>query len=89
MRADNSKHVDGGDWFDLETYNPQHKEGFVKHGFILSMYCLMRAKERMQGEVYSWAMHQVLKLAGDTDTNCAIVGGVIGAYAGVGCIPKS
>ena len=27
-------------------------------------------------------------LAGDTDTNCAIVGGLVGAYVGVSKIPK-
>ena len=26
-------------------------------------------------------------LAGDTDTNCAIVGGLVGAYLGIGAIP--
>jgi len=55
----------------------------VKHAFVLSMYCLMRATEKPIEKVYDWAMRQVTKLQGDTDTNCAIVGGVIGAYAGL------
>lgn len=57
--------------------------GFVKHAFVLSIYCLIRAPEKPLNDVYNWAMYQTTKLAGDTDTNCAIVGGVIGAYAGV------
>ena len=28
-------------------------------------------------------------LAGDTDTNCAIVGGLVGAYLGIKRIPES
>ena len=63
----------------------------MKHGFVLSIYALMRANEKdSEGvatfkleEVYSWAIYQVTKLAGDTDTNCAIVGAVIGAYVGI------
>ena len=57
--------------------------GFVKHAFVLSIYCLIRAPEKPLDDVYNWAMYQTTKLAGDTDTNCAIVGGVIGAYVGI------
>ena len=34
-------------------------------------------------------MKQTVKLAGDSDTNCAIVGGVIGAYAGINNIDQN
>ena len=60
--------------------------GFVKHAFLLSMYFLQRCTEpacKPVEEVYSWAMFQTVLLAGDSDTNAAIVGGVIGAYVGV------
>ena len=57
--------------------------GQVKHAFILSMYTLLRAQSKPIDEVYDWAMYQTVKLAGDSDTNCAIVGGVIGAYTGI------
>ena len=62
--------------------------GFVKHAFVLSMYCLIRCSEprffsKPLAEVYSWAMYQVVLLAGDSDTNAAIVGGVMGAYVGL------
>ena len=63
--------------------------GFVKHAFVLSIYCLLRADSKPIKEVYNWAMKQTVMLAGDSDTNCAIVGGVIGAYAGVDNIDKS
>ena len=57
--------------------------GFVKHAFVLTMYSLMRCTEKPINEVYNWAMMQTTLLAGDSDTNAAIVGGVIGAYVGV------
>ncbi len=57
--------------------------GFVKHAFVLSMYFLIRAAEKPVDTLYEWIMFQVTKLQGDSDTNCAIVGGVAGAYVGV------
>ena len=47
------------------------------------MHLLMRAHEKPIKELYDFAMFQTVRLAGDTDTNCAIVGGVIGAFVGV------
>ena len=40
-------------------------------------------------EAYDFAMEQTAMLAGDTDTNCAIVGGLVGAYTGLKNIDKS
>ena len=37
---------------------------------------------------FDHAMEQTAMLAGDTDTTCAIVGGLVGAYVGVGNLPK-
>lgn len=53
----------------------------------MSFYCLLRANSFEAGEVFNWAMEQTAMMAGDTDTNCAIVGGLIGAYAGVANLP--
>jgi len=47
------------------------------------MYCLIRATDKPVEGLYDWAMRQVTKLQGDSDTNCAIVGGVVGAYVGL------
>jgi len=70
-------------FFGLETYNPQNEQGFVKHAFILTIYCLIRTQDIPLGEIFDFAMYQTSLLAGDSDTNCAIVGGVIGAYSGI------
>ena len=35
------------------------------------------------GELYDFAMRQTVKLQGDSDTNGAIVGGLIGAFVGI------
>ena len=83
MNSEERQPSEEGDYFDIDTYNPQHQMGFVKHAFVLSMYVLMRLNDKNISEVYNWALYQTTKLAGDTDTNCAIVGGVVGAFAGV------
>jgi len=57
--------------------------GFVKHGFVLAFYCLNRAKDVQADKLYDFAMRQSVKVQGDTDTNAAIVGGLIGAYVGL------
>ena len=79
----------GNDYFDNDTYEPQTDMGAAKHGFLLSMYCLMRTPVKADDEVYEWAMRQTTCLGGDSDTNCAIVGGIVGAYAGVDMIHES
>lgn len=77
-------------FIDLNSYNPQPQMGFVKHAIILSYYCLLRVENDFTDkldEAYDFAMRQTSMLAGDTDTNCAIVGGLVGAYLGIGHIP--
>lgn len=51
--------------------------GYVKWGFILAFNCLYR------GLSFEDSMLESLVLGGDTDTNCAIVGGLVGAARGV------
>ena len=34
------------DIFGNDTYNNRSHIGFVKHGFVLSLYCLMRASDK-------------------------------------------
>ena len=72
----------------MADYAAQLHVGFVKHGFVLAMHLLMRHKDKGVSEIYDFAMTYTVALAGDTDTNCAIVGGVIGAYVGVDMIDK-
>ena len=55
----------------------------MKHAFVLTIYVLMRIRSKAINEVYNWAMYQVCYLGGDSDTNAAIVGGVVGAYVGI------
>ena len=62
--------------------------GHVRHAFTLAFYCLLKAATMEEDEAYNHAMEQTAMLAGDTDTNCAIVGGLVGAYVGVSKIPK-
>lgn len=73
------------EWLTLQDYNTQIHIGFVKHGFVLAFHLLMRYQDKQppSRDIYDSAMHQLCYLAGDTDTNCAIVGGLLGAYLGV------
>ena len=62
----------------------------IKHAIILAFYCLLRIQTQFvdnQAEAFDFAMRQTSMLAGDTDTNCAIVGGLVGAHLGVKMIP--
>jgi ADP-ribosylglycohydrolase len=55
--------------------------GWDVHAFSLVLFCLEN------NYTFSEAMHFVLKKGGDTDTNAAIVGGIMGAKYGYQCIP--
>ena len=60
----------------------------VKHAFVLAFKLLMRAEDLPIEKAFDFAMKQCAILGGDTDTNCAIVGGLVGAYVGVGNIDR-
>ena len=73
---------------DLSHYNPQPQMGFVKHAFTLAFFCLLRSEDISVDQIFEHSMEQTAMLAGDTDTNCAIVGGLVGAYCGIDNIAK-
>ena len=64
------------------TWNPRRTIGFVRWGFTLAFYFLRR------GEGYETAVLWTLLEGGDTDTNAAIVGGLMGALHGIDGIPE-
>ena len=57
--------------------------GLAKHAFILAFYCLIRSTTKSEEEIFDWSMRQCCVLGGDSDTNAAIVGGLVGAYVGL------
>ena len=64
---------------------------FLKHAIVLAFYCILKVQKDYSDNLtagYDFAMRQTLMLAGDSDTNCAIVGGLVGAYVGVSKIDK-
>ena len=73
----------------VKTYKCQERgsgpnsECFCKHGLTLAFYCLLKSQFIPIDDLYDFSMRQVSRLGGDTDTNCAIVGGMIGAYVGL------
>lgn len=58
--------------------------GYMKHAMILSFYFLLQAKHESSLEkFFEKCLYETNMLGGDTDTNGAIVGGMIGALVGV------
>ena len=69
---------------DKSLLDPSRQIGWLKHAFVLSFCYLL-----VPGMTYEKAIRDTLLLAGDTDTNAAIVGGMIGAAVGIDGLPKS
>jgi ADP-ribosyl-[dinitrogen reductase] hydrolase len=68
-------------WFleeslDISNLNCQINIGHVRYGFVMAMYFL-----RHPEITYEEAIFQTLLKGGDTDTNAAIVGGLVGCYS--------
>ena len=63
--------------------NVQQNMGFAKHAFVLAFYCLIRSTVKTDEELFDWSMRQCTVLGGDSDTNAAIVGGLVGAFVGL------
>ncbi len=75
------------DWYfkdslDITDLNCKMHVGHVKHAFTLAMYFLRNNEE------YESAIFKTLTKGGDTDTNAAIVGALIGMLHGVNNIPE-
>jgi ADP-ribosyl-[dinitrogen reductase] hydrolase len=64
--------------------DPSFMQGYLKHAFVLSFYCLLRVDTM----TFDDCLRLALELAGDTDTNACIMGGMIGAYFGKSSLPS-
>ena len=63
--------------------------GWHRHAIIFSFYYLLRYAEYTdKTNFYSDCIRQIIKEGGDTDTNAAIVGGMLGALIGFKNIPE-
>ena len=63
--------------------------GHIKHSFILAFYFLLQSsKTKDILNFFYKAIGQTVKLAGDTDSNACIVGGLLGAALGISKIPQ-
>jgi len=60
----------------------------LKHGFVLAFYSLLKSADVPEDDLYDFIMRQIVALGGDTDTNAAIAGGMIGAYLGISKLPQ-
>lgn len=67
----------------------QEDSNYVKGSFILAMHFLLRSRSLgISKGLYNIAMYQTMKLGGDADANCAVVGGLIGALIGFDKLPQ-
>lgn len=60
---------------DISGHNCWEQCGHVRHAFVLAMYFLRHPEIS-----YKDAIYMTLLKGGDTDTNAAIVGGLVGSY---------
>ena len=60
----------------------------IKHAFMIAFYFLLRSIKYNDLNIYfEKALKETLQLGGDTDANCAIVCGLMGALVGVRRVP--
>ncbi len=69
------------DSLDISTLQCTSQVGHVRWAFTIAMYCLRKNLH------YAEAINLTLLKGGDTDTNAAIVGALIGALNGINDIP--
>lgn len=76
------KFAQQGKW-NLNELNPNKSIGWLCHAFVLSFYYL----QRVPNLSYEDCIYETMCFGGDTDTNGAIVGGMLGAYFGREALP--
>lgn len=85
-QAANPGAVEVSEWLDdsmhgrLPAAFPQ--AGFVRYAFTYAFYYLAQENR------FEEAIYRTLLEGGDTDTNACIVGGLVGAYVGLGSLPN-
>jgi len=71
----------------MESFNPHSLMGWNRWAFELAFYFLARY-DISDSELFDYSQRETLRLGGDSDTNCCIVGGLIGAAVGLSNIDK-
>ena len=63
--------------------------GWIRNGFMLSFYFLKLYKiyQASDKQFFRYALMKTMSVGGDTDTNCCIVMGMVGALIGFKNIP--
>ncbi|KAH7306846.1 hypothetical protein KP509_22G033900 [Ceratopteris richardii] len=84
--AENYMHTRAKQWLldeslDVSSLRCTSRVGHVRYAFTLAFFFLR------QGTSFEDAICLTLQKGGDTDTNAAIVGGMVGALHGAECIP--
>ena len=79
--------------FPEEDLNCREKDGWLQRAFVLSFFYLRRhrayTQKDQEAQFYKDAMRSIIREGGDTDTNAAIAGGMIGALVGLSKIDET
>lgn len=66
----------------FKMFNPHNMMGWNRWAFTLAFYFLAQ-KDISDEDLFDYSMMETLRLGGHSDTNCCIVGGLIGAAVGL------
>lgn len=69
---------------DLNQMDPSENTAWIKYGFVLAFMLLLRPKISLDQ-----AISETISLGGDTNSNAAVVGAMIGAYLGESNLPET
>jgi len=69
-------------------YDVVKQMGFIKHAFVLTFYFLLVHAKEGRKLTHFDAIKEVISLAGDSDTNACIVGGMMGGLLGYKALDK-
>lgn len=68
----------------LDEINLNHNAGYTMFPIACSMYAFRNIMDKSEIETY---LVNIIKMGGDTDSNCAVVGAVLGTYFGYSSLP--
>ena len=71
-----------------EFLNCRENCGWAQRAFVLAFYFLQKWQALPSETFYQDAIKLTIQQGGDTDTNACIVGGLVGALAGVKDLPE-
>ena len=93
LKLSSQEKIESNSDFPEEDLNCREKDGWLQRAFVLSFFYLSRHRaynqKDQEAQFFKDAMRSIIREGGDTDTNAAIVGGMIGALVGLSKIDET